>query len=116
MPFAVKDNIDVKGHATTAACKAFTYQPQCSAAVVQALIDAGKTLPSCFLRASLFAQTTLRALNPKGSLFNRPQPPSAPTGLQSQAVHVYCYWTGQRNPDREVNEGALSMASDSTAA
>eukprot|EP00891_Asterochloris_glomerata_P000621 jgi/Astpho2/621/Aster-04463 len=41
VPFAVKDNIDVEGHATTAACKAFTYQPQCSAAVVQALIDAG---------------------------------------------------------------------------
>ena len=65
MPFAVKDNIDVEGHATTAACKAFTYQPQCSAAVVQALVDAGKTLPSCLLKSSLFAQPKLRALSPE---------------------------------------------------
>ncbi len=41
IPFAIKDNIDLAGLATTAACPAFAYQPASSAPVVQALIDAG---------------------------------------------------------------------------
>jgi allophanate hydrolase len=38
VPFAVKDNIDVAGLPTTAACPAFAYCPQHSAFVVQKLI------------------------------------------------------------------------------
>src|SRR5262245_18359183 len=41
IPFAVKDNIDVAGLATTAACPGFAYQPQKSAEVVQRLVEAG---------------------------------------------------------------------------
>ena len=41
---AVKDNIDVAGFATTAACPAFSYQPVTSATVVQRLTDAGATV------------------------------------------------------------------------
>ena len=41
VPFAVKDNIDVAGFLTTAACPAFRYMPARSAPVVQALLDAG---------------------------------------------------------------------------
>jgi allophanate hydrolase len=41
VPFAVKDNIDVQGFETTAACPAFAYRPQDSATVVQRLLDAG---------------------------------------------------------------------------
>jgi allophanate hydrolase len=41
VPFAVKDNIDVAGLATTAACPGFAYRPQKSAEVVQRLVDAG---------------------------------------------------------------------------
>jgi len=41
VPFAVKDNIDVAGYPTTAACPAFRYQPEASNPVVQRLIDAG---------------------------------------------------------------------------
>ena len=41
MPFAIKDNIDLAGSPTTAACPAFSYLPRESAAVVQRLIDAG---------------------------------------------------------------------------
>jgi allophanate hydrolase len=40
----VKDNIDVAGMATTAACPAFAYRPQTSATVVQRLIDAGAVI------------------------------------------------------------------------
>jgi len=41
---AVKDNIDVAGLPTTAACPAFSYTPQVSATVVQKLCDAGAVL------------------------------------------------------------------------
>ncbi|MEO3387305.1 allophanate hydrolase [Mesorhizobium sp. CAU 1741] len=41
IPFAVKDNIDVAGMETTAACPEFAYTPDDSAFVVQRLIDAG---------------------------------------------------------------------------
>jgi len=41
VPFAVKDNIDVAGLETTAACPAFAYLPACSATVVERLLAAG---------------------------------------------------------------------------
>ncbi|MGX6602167.1 allophanate hydrolase [Micromonosporaceae bacterium Da 78-11] len=41
VPFAVKDNIDVAGLPTTAACPDFAYSPARNAAVVQRLLDAG---------------------------------------------------------------------------
>ncbi len=41
VPFAVKDNFDLAGLATTAGCPAYAYQPGQNASVVQALIDAG---------------------------------------------------------------------------
>jgi len=41
IPFAIKDNIDFAGLSTTAGCAAFAYQPQSSAPVVAALLDAG---------------------------------------------------------------------------
>jgi allophanate hydrolase len=41
VPFAVKDNIDVAGLETTAACPAFAYAPQDSATVVDRLTAAG---------------------------------------------------------------------------
>lgn len=41
IPFAIKDNIDLAGISTTAACPAFTHTPDKSAFVVQQLINAG---------------------------------------------------------------------------
>jgi allophanate hydrolase len=41
VPFAIKDNIDLAGLPTTAACPEFAYTPAESAPVVQRLIDAG---------------------------------------------------------------------------
>jgi len=44
MSFAVKDNIDVAGLPTTAACPAFAHTPAAHATVVQRLLDAGAHL------------------------------------------------------------------------
>ena len=41
VPFAVKDNIDVAGLPTTAACPGFAYTPTKSAEVVRRLVEAG---------------------------------------------------------------------------
>jgi allophanate hydrolase len=41
VPFAVKDNIDIAGVPTTAACPAFSYTPEAHATVVARLIEAG---------------------------------------------------------------------------
>jgi len=43
-PFALKDNIDVAGLKTTAACPAFAYTPNRTAWVAERLIDAGAVL------------------------------------------------------------------------
>ena len=44
VPFAVKDNVDVAGLPTTAACEPFSYTPDVSAFAVQRLLDAGAIL------------------------------------------------------------------------
>lgn len=44
VPFAVKDNMDVAGMETTAACPAFAYAAQATATVVQRLEEAGAIL------------------------------------------------------------------------
>ncbi|MFM8546236.1 MAG: allophanate hydrolase [Betaproteobacteria bacterium] len=44
VPFAVKDNIDVAGIPTTAACPAFARLPNTSASAVQRLLDVGAVL------------------------------------------------------------------------
>jgi allophanate hydrolase len=44
VPFAVKDNIDVEGLATTAACPGFAYAPDATAPVARRLLDAGAIL------------------------------------------------------------------------
>ncbi|MFO7482804.1 amidase family protein, partial [Oceanibaculum nanhaiense] len=44
IPFAIKDNIDVAGVPTTAACPAFEYTPAETAFSVQNLLDAGAIL------------------------------------------------------------------------
>ena len=41
IPFAIKDNIDLAGSPTTAACPTFAYTPGVSATVVRRLIEAG---------------------------------------------------------------------------
>lgn len=44
IPFAVKDNIDVAGMATTAGCPAYAYRPLATATAVRKLVEAGAIL------------------------------------------------------------------------
>lgn len=52
IPFAVKDNVDLAGTPTTAACPEFSYMPAQSAPAVSALIAAGKAWHVYFFGAA----------------------------------------------------------------
>jgi allophanate hydrolase len=69
VPFAVKDNIDVAGIATTAACPAFAYTPSTSASVVQRLIDAG-AVPIGKTNLDQFATGLVGTRSPYGACLN----------------------------------------------
>ena len=69
VPFAVKDNIDVAGMPTTAACRAFSYVPDSSSAAVQRLLDAGAV---CIGKTNLdqFATGLVGTRSPYGACRN----------------------------------------------
>lgn len=69
VPFAVKDNIDVAGLPTTAACPAFSYVPAVSSPAVQALLDAGAI---CLGKTNLdqFATGLVGSRSPYGACVN----------------------------------------------
>lgn len=66
VPFAVKDNIDVAGLPTTAACPAFAYQPKESAFVVKRLMEAG-AIPLGKTNLDQFATGLVGTRSPLGS-------------------------------------------------
>jgi allophanate hydrolase len=65
IPFAAKDNIDVAGVPTTAACPGFSYMPTASAEIVKRLTDAGAI---CIGKANLdqFATGLVGVRSPYG--------------------------------------------------
>lgn len=66
IPFAIKDNIDLAGVPTTAACPDFAYVPQQHATVVQRLIEAG-ALPIGKTNLDQFATGLVGARSPYGA-------------------------------------------------
>lgn len=69
IPFAIKDNIDLAGVPTTAACEAFAYTPTASAFVVQRLLDAG-AIPLCKTNLDQFATGLVGTRSPYGATKN----------------------------------------------
>ena len=72
VPFAVKDNIDLAGLPTTAACPAYAFSPGHSARVVQSLVDAG-AIPIGKTNMDQFATGLVGTRSPHGacsSVFN----------------------------------------------
>jgi allophanate hydrolase len=82
VPFAVKDNIDVAGLPTTAACPAFAYTPAASAFVVQRLIDAG-AIPIGKTNLDQFATGLVGVRSPFGIPRNARDPMLIPGGSSS---------------------------------
>lgn len=82
LPFAVKDNIDVAGMETTAACPAYAYTPQASALAVERLIAAGAI---CIGKTNLdqFATGLVGVRSPYGTPRNTLDPALVPGGSSS---------------------------------
>ncbi len=69
IPFVVKDNIDLAGTATTAACPEFGYFPSRSATVVERLLDAG-AIPLGKTNLDQFATGLVGTRSPYGACRN----------------------------------------------
>ncbi len=69
IPFAIKDNIDLAGVPTTAACPAFAYTPQQHATVVQRLLDSG-AIPIGKTNLDQFATGLNGTRSPYGACLN----------------------------------------------
>lgn len=88
IPFAIKDNIDLEGVATTAGCPGFSYTPSRSAAVVQRLIDAG-AIPIGKTNLDQFATGLSGTRSPYGACLNSVDPAFISGGSSSgSAVSV----------------------------
>jgi allophanate hydrolase len=73
IPFAIKDNIDLAGVPTTAACPEYRYVPSKSAAVVQRLLDAG-AIPIGKTNMDQFATGLNGTRSPYGACLNAYDP------------------------------------------
>jgi allophanate hydrolase len=82
VPFAVKDNIDVAGVATTAGCAAYSYVPERSAAVVRRLEAAG-AIAIAKTNLDQFATGLVGTRSPYGMPINPRHPDRVPGGSSS---------------------------------
>lgn len=82
VPFAIKDNIDLAGVPTTAACPEFSYTPAVSAPVVQRLLDAG-AIPIGKTNLDQFATGLVGVRSPYGVPRNPFHPEMIPGGSSS---------------------------------
>lgn len=82
IPFAIKDNIDLAGVPTTAACPAFAYTPAVSATTVRRLIDAG-AIPLGKTNLDQFATGLVGVRSPHGACRNSFDPDYVSGGSSS---------------------------------
>ena len=69
IPFAIKDNMDLEGVPTTAACPAYAYRPSRSAHVVEQLVSAG-AIPIGKTNLDQFATGLVGTRSPYGAVGN----------------------------------------------
>lgn len=92
IPFAIKDNIDLAGVPTTAACAEFAYTPEHSAFVVEQLIAAG-AIPLGKTNLDQFATGLVGVRSPYGACKNALNPEYISGGSSSgSAVAVAKHW------------------------
>ena len=82
IPFAIKDNIDLVGVPTTAACPEFSYIPKANAFAVQLLIDAG-AIPIGKTNLDQFAAGLVGTRSPYGAVKNAFDPEYVSGGSSS---------------------------------
>lgn len=87
IPFAIKDNIDLAGVPTTAACEAFAYTPTNSALVVKKLINAG-AIPLGKTNLDQFATGLVGVRSPYGATRNAFNPDYISGGSSSGSAVV----------------------------
>jgi len=88
MPFAVKDNIDVAGLPTTAACKSFATGPATAhATAVQKLVDAG-AIPVGKTNLDQFATGLVGTRSPYGAVPNSFDPSRVSGGSSSGSAYA----------------------------
>ncbi|ASA55813.1 allophanate hydrolase [Vibrio gazogenes] len=92
VPFAIKDNIDLAGLATTAGCEAYRYHPENSAFVVERLIAAG-AIPLGKTNLDQFATGLVGTRSPWGATTNSFNPEYISGG--SSAGSAVAVATGQ---------------------
>ncbi|MGE6340003.1 amidase family protein, partial [Acidovorax sp. NPDC077664] len=85
--FAVKDNIDVAGYPTSAACPGFAHTATAHAAVVQRLLDAGATLVGK-TNLDQFACGLNGTRSPHGAVPNALNPAYVSGGSSSGSAYV----------------------------
>lgn len=90
IPFAVKDNIDVAGLPTTAACPDFLFYPERSARVVELLIEAG-AVPLGKTNMDQFATGLVGVRSPYGVVPNRLVPGFIAGGSSSGSAAALAY-------------------------
>lgn len=73
IPFAIKDNIDLEGISTTAACPDYAYTPEKNAFVIQKLIKAG-AIPIGKTNLDQFATGLVGTRSPYGEVHNAHDP------------------------------------------
>jgi allophanate hydrolase len=98
IPFAIKDNIDLAGIPTTAACPDFAYTPEKSAFAVQRLIDAG-AIPVGKTNLDQFATGLVGTRSPHGACRNAIDPTYISGGSSSGsavavALNQVCFSLG----------------------
>ena len=87
VPFAVKDNIDVAGLPTTAACPAFAFIPAHNASVIQQLLNAG-AIPVGKTNLDQFATGLVGTRSPYGAVPNTFDPTYVSGGSSSGSASV----------------------------
>ncbi len=87
VPFAVKDNIDVAGLPTTAACPAYAFTPNRHATVVRQLVEAG-AIPVGKTNLDQFATGLVGTRSPYGAVPNTFKPDHVSGGSSSGSASV----------------------------
>ncbi len=90
IPFAVKDNIDLEGLPTTAACPDFSYAPKQSASIVKHLIQLG-AIPLGKTNMDQFATGLVGVRSPYGAIPNKFAPEYISGGSSSGSAAALAY-------------------------